>query len=143
MRLLFLPILCLACLFGVPADAQIVTAEMKTAFLNKLKASIEQKDIDLFSALVFKDAVSDQEAADATDKTIRDTFTSITSGLPPDYAFIYPLPRGQNYKTLIKPVMLIQITPGIDSSTPFGVPVYTFPLGIVNGSLLIVQATDK
>jgi len=151
MKPLLLGIICFLLQLTSHAHAQDVTPEMEATFLNKLKTSVAQKDFDAFSALLCKDGSLDAEMKGVVEKMTHETFDTIVSEPAPAYQFS-PVPsnqltsfthNGKNYEMNLKPIKLIKISfPNAAVNTSAG-GTWSFPLGVKEGALLIVQTVEK
>ncbi len=124
---------------------------MEATFLNKLKTSVAQKDFGTFSALLCKDGSLDAEMKGMVEKMTHETFDKIASEPAPAYQFspvssnqLTSFTRnGKNYEMNLKPVELIKISfPNPGTNTAAG-GTWSFPLGVKEGALLIVQTVEK
>jgi hypothetical protein len=146
-------ILLMACFVALGAfvQAQDVTPAMEADFLIKVKAAVGQKDFAAFSALHCQKGTVDPAMKDQLDKFSRGLFDTIAGMSSPDYEFVQPPAKmltsfsheGKNYEPNLKIVGLLQVhDPNGKPNTAAG-GTWSFPLGVDNGALMIVQTVLK
>jgi hypothetical protein len=150
MKEAFLAIICFF-LFGTLASAQDVTPDMKTTFLEKVKTAAAAKDFKAFSALYCQDGTIDPAMKDQLDKFYQGLFNMLGAMAVVDYAFAAPpanqptsfLHNGKTYQPNLPIVALLQFHNPAVGGVVNGPGTWSLPLGIKDGSLMIVQTVLK
>ena len=141
------------CLFSLGSFvlAQDVTPAMKTDFLSKVKAAVTQKDFKAFSLLYSRKGTVDPTMKEQFNKMSQDTFNLLSAIPSPDYEFAAPSAtqpasftyKGKTYEPNLKIVAMLQFHDPNGAPNTAASGTWSFPMGIENGVLTIVQTVLK